>query len=601
MILEQNFITFFASYKRYFDFLKLIWGSSRYLTVLNVVLRLYKSIVPFLALYIGRIIFDSVLHLINNPGGDSFFVMSLVVIEFVLVAVSSIAAKEIILINILLADKFSIEMNVRLMELARDLDVSFFEDAGNQALIERVQGQISKGPGLLNSILDQIQHSLTIISLLIGIIAINGWYFFFFIFPAWLLFKNENVFYERKYSLMLGWSTQQRAINYYRNRLVLYDSLKEIRVFNLYDFFIDRFRTISWGFFEESRANARKRAFWSKIFAFFSILVNYVIYFYLVNEAIEGELTLGELTFLVGSLERTTSSLERILEKLSLIKEESLYLEDFFLFFNTVRIPGPDGTSSVPDIVEEGIVFEDVWFKYPGSNDWVFNGLSISILPGERWGVLGENGSGKSTFVKLLLRFYRPTRGRIFLDGKCIDDYSLESYYRAIGVHYQDFCRYFMECNINISLGDLNTLKDAEKIRRAASRSRADEFIKKFPNGYDQVLGKHFVGGVEVSGGQWQRIALSRMFLKEHTILVLDEPFSAMDMVSEISVSNELIATHNENRIVILISHKLSTLKRMDKIMILDRGIVSELGTHGELMNRRGKYYHLYVIQTMDS
>lgn len=590
---------YFEPFRVYLRFLGTIWSCSPYLTGVNILLRLYRSIVPFLALYIGRVIFDHVLHLISSPGEDSTFVMLLVVAEFVLVGSASVFAKQIVLINILLADKFSIEMNIQLMEHARKLDIAFFEEAGNQNLIERAQTQISKGPGLLNSILDQGQHFFTIVSLLIGIISLNGWYFFFFIIPAILLLKNENVFYEKKYSLMLGWTAEQRAIAYYRNRLVLYDSLKEIKVFNLYDFFINRFRTISWRFFEESRVNARKRAFWSKVFALASILVNYGIYLYLVNEAIQQKLTLGELTFLVGSLERTASSLERILEKLSEVKEESLYLNDFFLFFESEGAVVPEGVTRVPDVIKSGIAFENVWFRYPGSTEWIFKGLSISIPVGERWGILGVNGSGKSTLVKLLLRFYRPTHGSIFLDGKCIDDYALESYYHAIGVHYQDYCRYFMECNVNISLRDLGSLEDPGKVKRAASQSRADEFIVKFPNGYDQVLGKHFVGGTEISGGQWQRVALSRMFLREYTLLILDEPFSAMDLMSEIDVSNELLASHNRDRIIILISHKLSTLRRMDKIVVLGKGVAEEVGTHRELMDMRGRYYHLYSVQDL--
>lgn len=582
---------------RLLKFYKIIWESSPYLTLSNILLRLYSSIVPFITLFIGKIVINNIIQALKDPSKSIDSTIYLIVVEFVVMVLGNVAAKEVILNNILLADIFSLKTNIRIMEHSRKLDISYFEKANNQNIIERALAQATKGPTLLNSVLDQVQQVFTILSLVIGIFALNGWYLIFLIIPAILMLRNENRFYEQKYSLMLGWTSEKRAINYYRGTLTSYHSLREVKVLNLYDYFIAKFKILSDRLYEANKKNAVRRALWSKLYAALQTIAMYGIYLYLVIKTVRMELTIGDMTFLIGAFEATGRALQRIFEKAGDINEESLNLTDFFVFFELKeKVEETDRNLRTLDTVDE-IVFENVSFRYSDSGRWVLRNLSFSVKVGEKCGLMGENGSGKTTVVKLLLRFRQPTEGRILLNGININEYSLESYYTKFGVHYQEFCRYFMETGLNIGIGDIAEVDNLEKIKAAASVSKANQVIENLPNGYDQMLGNYFPNGVELSGGQWQKVALSRIFMKNYQVLILDEPFSAMDFLAERFIIDGLMAVA-DNKILFLISHKLSTLKMMDKIILLDNGQTSEAGTHDELMLKKGKYFHLFNLQT---
>jgi ATP-binding cassette subfamily B protein len=582
---------------RLFKFYKIIWESSPILTLLNILLRLYNSVVPFITLYIGKTIIDNLVLIHKEPSLSIQPTIYLIIIEFVVMVLGNVADKQIILNNILLADIFTIKTNIRIMEHSKQLDISFFEKVDNQNVVERTLAQATKGPTLLNSMLDQVQQVLTIIFLVIGIFTLNGWYLVFLLIPAFLSLRNENRFYEQKYSLMLGWTAEKRAINYYRSTLTSFHSLREVKVLNLYDFFIARFKMISELFFVANKKNAIKRALWSKIFVSLHSIAMYSIYLYLVIKTVKMELSIGDLTFLIGSFAATGRALQRIFEKTADINEESLNLSDFFAFFN---LRGNGSASEVAlqtvNTVQE-IVFDNVSFRYSDTGNWVLRNVNFSVRTGEKCGLMGENGCGKTTIVKLLMRFREPTEGRILLNGIDINEYSLESYYKIIGVHYQDYCRYFLETSLNIGIGNIDEIEDLEKIKQAAVLSRADKIIVNLPNGYEQMLGNYFPKGVELSGGQWQKVALARIFMKNYQVLILDEPFSAMDFLSELSIF-ESIMKISENKMLFLISHKLSTLKKMDKIILLENGQTLEIGSHEELMKNRGKYYYLFNLQT---
>jgi ATP-binding cassette subfamily B protein len=365
----------------------------------------------------------------------------------------------------------------------------------------------------------------------------------------------------------------------------------------LYDFFISRFKALSDRLFVVNRQNAVRRALWSKIYAAFHSVAMYGIYLYLVIKTVKGELSIGDLTFLIGAFEATGRALQRIFEKIADINDESLNLTDFFAFFEIKGKTEAANAKLRTLHTTDEIVFDNVSFRYSDTGKWVLRNLSFSVKLGEKCGIMGENGSGKSTVVKLLLRFREPTEGQILLNGINIKEYSLESYYKKFGVHYQDYCRYFMETGINIGIGNKDEIEDLEKIKAAAHISKADQIIESLPDKYDQMLGNYFPNGVELSGGQWQKVALSRIFMKNYHVMILDEPFSAVDFISEVSIIEGLMK-FSENKIVFLISHKLSTLKKMDKIILLENGQALELGTHDELMRKKGKYYHLFTLQT---
>ena len=372
---------------------------------------------------------------------------------------------------------------------------------------------------------------------------------------------------------------------------------KEVKLFGLSDFLKTRFRSLSDKYYQANRKLSIRKTIWGSVFYILGDLAYYGAYVLIIMRTIAGLLTIGDLTFLSGSFNRLRNQIQSIFSRFSSIAESALYLQDYFSFMEIKpRMSSKNDGIIFPAEIKEGFRFENVSFKYPGSEEYVLKNISFTLHPEEKIALVGENGAGKTTLVKLLARLYDPTEGRITLDGIDIQNYDHVSYRNAIGVIFQDFVRYYFNARDNIAVGKIEHKENQSRIDQAAENSLADSIIESFPEGYDQMLGKRFEGGKELSGGQWQKIALARAYMKDASLLILDEPTSALDARAEYEAFVRFAAL-TTNKTAVLISHRFSTVRMADRILVLKNGSILEDGTHEELLETEGLYAELFELQ----
>jgi ATP-binding cassette subfamily B protein len=375
------------------------------------------------------------------------------------------------------------------------------------------------------------------------------------------------------------------------------ESAKEVKIFGLNGFLIDRYMRLAADFYAANRTLAVRRAWWGGLFTAIGTVGYYVAYGYIAWRTLVGDFSVGDLTFLAGSFRRLRTLLEGLLSSFSTTASQALYLNDLFSFFEvTPEIMSPDHPRPFPHPIRQGFVFEDVGFIYPGADRWAVRHLSFSLHAREVIALVGENGAGKTTLVKLLTRLYDPDEGRILLDGHDLREYDLEGLRGNMGVIFQDFVRYNFSAGDNIAVGKITERTNRGRIDRAASRSQADEVIARLSAGYDQMIGKRFKNGVELSGGEWQKIAIARAYMREAEVLILDEPTAALDARAEFEVFQRFKEL-SAGKTAILISHRFSSVRMADRILVLADGKVEAAGTHEELIRQSGRYAELFELQ----
>lgn len=589
-------------------FLAMVWATSPPLTAATIALRLVRALLPVATLYIGKLIIDDVVMLVQLPdkpvtlqrwldSGHLNLLGVLLAAEFAVAVAADVLGRIVSLLDGLLAERVSTSSSVRLMEHAATLDLEDFEDAEFQDQLERARRQTSGRMTLMSQLFSQAQDLVTVASLAAGLIVFAPWLIVLLLVALVPAFLGEAHFNAKSYSLDFGRTPERRELDYVRQTAASAETAKEVKIFGLNGFLIDRYRRLASSFYEANRRLALRRAGWGGLFTTIGTIGYYFAYGYIAWRTLTGEFSVGDLTFLAGSFRRLRTLLESLLSGFSSVAGQALYLDDLFSFFEVrPEIHSPANRLPFPKSIREGFVFEDVGFIYPGAERWAVRHLTFTLKAGEVVALVGENGAGKTTLVKLLTRLYDPDEGRILLDGRDLRDYGLDELRGSMGVIFQDFVRYNLPAGDNIAVGRIEARGDHERIARAANRSQADEVIGRLPHGYHQMIGKRFKNGVELSGGEWQKIAIARAYMREAEVLILDEPTAALDARAEFEVFQRFKEL-SKGKTAVLISHRFSSVRMADRILVLADGKVEAQGTHEELVAQQGRYAELFELQ----
>ncbi len=588
-----------AALKNIPRFLKLIWETSPAMMTGNIFLRLLKAAIPVTMLFIAKLIIDEVILLTGAEGANASttFLWQMVILEFALGIFSEMLNRGIALLDALLGDLVANETSVRLIRHAANLDLPKFEDAEFYDKLERARRQTVGRVTLMSQILVQAQDFITILFLAAGLIIFNPWLILLLCVAVIPSFLSENYFNKNRYSITRNWTSERRELDYIRYIGASDITAKEIKVFGLGDFLADRFELLADQYYKVNKKLSVKQSFWGTIFNTLGTAGYYAAYVLIIMQAITKVITVGDLTFLAGSFNRLRNLLQGMLIRFSRISESALYLQDLFDFFDiqpTIR--SKEKALPIPETIKEGFVFHNVGFKYPGSEIWALRGVSFTLHAGEKLALVGENGAGKTTLTKLLSRLYDPSEGYITLEGKDLREYDLNGLRRLVGVIFQDFVRFQMKADENIAVGHIAHKEEFDRIENAAVQSLAVHVIEKLPEQYQQMLGKRFAGGVDLSGGEWQKIALARAYMRDTQLLILDEPTAALDARAEYEVFQRF-SELTKGKSAVLISHRFSTVRMADRILVLKNGQQEELGTHEELLASEGLYAELFLLQ----
>ncbi len=578
-------------------FLAMVWRTRPSHAIGIFACRVVSAFGPVALLWVGKLIVDGVVASMGSAAPDWRRLFGLVALELGVVVALEGLRRVTTLLESLLGDLFANEMSVRIMRHAATLDLERFEDPDFYDKLQRARRQTMGRVVLLGTLMGIGQQLLTVVTLLLALIAFNPWLLLILTLAILPAFIGETHFAGLTYSLFYRWTPERRELDYLRYVAASDETAKEVKLFGLSDWFIDRYAVLAEKYYQANRDMAVRRAVTGGLLSSLSTVAYYGAVAFILVQAVGGLITIGTFTFLIGSFDRSQGLVSNVLIQAANTYEESLFLRDLYDFLEMQPRTAPaHDARPFPAPIRQGFVFEGVGFRYADTERWAVRGVNFALSPGERLALVGENGAGKTTLVKLLTRLYDPHEGRILLDGVDLREYDLTAVRRAIGVIFQDFVRYDLIARENIAVGRIEARAEEARIHDAAEKSLAASVIDRLGGGFDHRLGRRFEGGANLSGGEWQKIALARAYMRDAQVLVLDEPTAALDARAEFEVFRRFTEL-TAGRIAVLISHRFSTVRMADRILVLDGGRVTEDGSHEALVSAGGLYADLFKLQ----
>jgi ATP-binding cassette subfamily B protein len=573
--------------------LRLVWRSSPRLSIVLGILTLAAAVLPLAIAWIGKALMDAVV------ARDRHLALKWVLVELAVISGQALVQRALAFIRQLLGARLGIDINVMILEKALTLDLKHFEDSEFYDRLTRARREASSRPiSVVNESFQLLQNILTLVGYIALLIRFSGWAVLGLVIAALPATFAEMRFSHMAFKLRNWRSPESRRLNYLEYIIANDGHAKEIKLFGLGDMLLGRYREMSEDFYVQDRNLAARRAGWAYALSLIGTGAFYACYAAMAVATAIGRLTLGNMTLYVMAFRQGQQAFQSILGAIGGMYEDNLYMSNLFEYLETsIDRPARPALAALKN--EEGVRFEDVGFKYPGSPDdrWALRHISLFIPKGQSLALVGHNGAGKTTFIKLLTRLYQPTEGRILLDGRDLNDWDEVELLRRFGVIFQDFNEYQLKVRENVGVGAVDHMTDEPRLERAVERGGAREIVDKLPGRLDASLGRWFKDGLELSGGQWQKIALARAFMREEAdILVLDEPTAALDAEAEHAIF-ERFRTLAKGRTTILISHRFPTVRMADRILVIEGGEVIEQGSHDELVAAKARYAHLFALQ----
>lgn len=595
---RQNLRQLFAVFQYSGRAVELVWTTSRALTIIIAVLTIVAGLLPAGIAYVGKLIVDAVVAASQSGlEGRRSLALGYLAIEAVLVALLAGSQRGLSLCQSLLRVLLGQRVNVLILEKALTLDLVHFEDSEFYDKMTRARREASSRPlSLVNSTFNLVQVTLSLITYGGLLLQFSAWAVVVLIIAAIPAFVAETKFAGEAFRLFRWRAPETREQTYLETLIAREDFAKEVQLYQLGSMLLERYHAIFNRLYSEDRNLTIRRGVWGYLLGLLSTAAFYVAYAWIVLEAIAGQISLGDMTMYLMVFRQGQTTFASALTSIGGMYEDNLYLSNLYEFLEQ-DIPKPQGGASKGLISGDGIRFENVSFTYPGSLQPALKNVSLHLKPGKKLAIVGENGSGKTTLIKLLTRLYTPDSGRILLDGLDLQAWDINVLHQRIGVIFQNFVRYQFTVGENIGVGDVEHLEDKSRWQIAAQKGMAEPFIEQMPERFQTQLGRWFKGGQELSGGQWQKIALSRAFMRSKAdILVLDEPTAAMDAEAEVQIFDHFRAL-TQNQMALLISHRFSTVRMADTIVVLTAGELIEQGTHEELLQAGGRYARLFSLQ----